>query len=288
MKRIPKVSIVSITYNQEKFVGEAIESFLVQQTEFEIEIIISDDASSDSTQEIIRDYKKRFPAIIKTNLRKKNVGVEENFYSALKEARGEFIALCEGDDYWTDPSKLQRQVDFFEGNRGYSLCFHPVRVFFENNEKKDYIFPSFTDGFTVPRLLKSNFIQTNSVMYRRQDYRGIKKNILPADHYMHLFHAQYGKIGFINRVMSDYRRHPGGVWWSAYDDKTKFWEKYMDKHMELYRELLVMYGENIAYREIIISKVKEVVDQIVSLNNTTSIEILKQFKIKYPDLLRLV
>lgn len=251
--KTPKVSIVCITYNQEKYIGETLESFVTQKTDFEFEAIIADDCSTDGTAKIIRQYAKKYPGIIKPTLRSKNVGVGNNLLGALTAAKGKYIALCEGDDFWTDPNKLQLQADFLDKNPSCAMVFHPVRVFFENNEEEESIYPQTKDTavFTTEELLKTNFIQTNSVMYRGQNYKNLPTNILPLDWYLHLYHAQFGKIGFIDRVMSAYRRHPGGLWWDSYKDLDEIWKKYGINHVRLYAELLKIYGGNLGYKDII-------------------------------------
>ena len=108
----PLLSIASITYNHEQFIAQAIESWLMQKTSFEIEIIIGEDCSTDNTRAIIEKYRKLHPDLIKLIISESNVGMMPNFIRTLAACRGKYIALCEGDDYWTDPYKLQKQVDF--------------------------------------------------------------------------------------------------------------------------------------------------------------------------------
>jgi len=236
MKNI-KVSIVCISYNQEKYIAQALDGFVSQKVNFNFEAIVADDCSTDSTSKIINEYAKKYPNIIKPVLRKKNIGVQANLIDALKRATGDYIALCEGDDFWTDEHKLQKQVDFLDKNDDYSLCFHPVSIIYDNKEQPDAIFPVEKDGFTLEKLLKSNYIQTNSVMYRRREYNTIPLNILPIDWYLHLFHAQFGKIGFINQNMSSYRRHAGGIWWGSKAPDLLFWNKYAQLHINLFEEV---------------------------------------------------
>lgn len=250
----PKVSIVAISYNQESYVLEALESFLAQKTDFEFEVIIGDDASTDGTQKIISQFVKKHPKIVRPILRKRNVGVHENLFDVLRQAKGEYIALCEGDDYWTDPTKLQRQADFLDSHPDYALCFHPVKVFFQKGEEPDTIFPEDKEGFTTERLLEVNYIQTNSVMYRKQTYDDLPIDILPLDWYLHLYHAQFGKIGFIDRVMASYRRHEGGIWWNTYKQPSLFWEKYGSAYLTFLRNIMTMYGRQPEYRDIILNK----------------------------------
>ena len=117
----PVVSICSITYNHERYIEEAIDSFLMQETNFPFEILIDEDFSTDNTAKKIKPYIEKYPQIIKANLRKKNIGAMANFLASMKRAQGKYIALCEGDDYWTDTNKLQKQVDFLEKNLDYGL-----------------------------------------------------------------------------------------------------------------------------------------------------------------------
>ncbi len=244
MKKI-KVSIVCISYNQEKYITQALDGFVSQKTNFDFEAIVADDCSSDSTPKIINEYAKKYPNIIKPVLRKKNIGVQANLIDALNRATGDYIALCEGDDFWTDPKKLQLQVDFLEKYPDYSLCFHQVKVFFQNGEEIESIFPTIVDKekFTIEELLKDNFIQTNSVMYRKQTYESIPNNILPVDWYLHLYHAQFGKIGFIDKVMSAYRRHSDSIWWGTRAPDLSFWKKYAQSRINFYDEVNKLFAD---------------------------------------------
>lgn len=243
----PLVSIGCITYNHEKFIRQTLDGFLSQKTDFSFEILIHDDASTDKTADIIRDYEKRYPTIIKPIYQTENQyskGKNITFTYQLPRAKGRYIALCEGDDYWSDTTKLQRQVDFLEKNESYALVFHPVRVFFEDKEKEDSIFPEDKSGFTQSKLIERNFIQTNSVMYRSLgDYSSIRNDVLPGDWYLHLYHAQFGKIGFIDRVMSAYRRHKGGIWWQTTGpNRDDIWKNHGIAHLRLYIEMMGIYG----------------------------------------------
>lgn len=288
-----KVSVLCLSYNQVDYIEECLDSILMQKTNFDFEVLINDDASNDGTKEIIEKYQKKYPKIIKPNYQK------ENQYSQgkrnmivrylLPHAKGKYLAICEGDDYWTDPHKLQKQVDFLDENPEYSLCFHPVKVFFENGEEKDSVYPTGTTGFTVERLLEGNFIQTNSVMYRarsKPEYSKLSTDVMPGDWYLHLYHAQFGKIGFINKVMSAYRRHEGGIWWSAVHKKGLFWKHNIDALLNLYRELYKMYGEDIgkvsSMRASLASMLNEVIEDEYINSSRHFLEVL--FK-KHPKLM---
>lgn len=289
MIKRPTVSVVTITYNQEKYIRQTLESFVAQQTDFKFEIVVADDHSTDKTADIVKEFAGKYPELFRPILRKKNIGAQKNSISALKAANGKYIALCEGDDYWTDPKKLQRQVDFLEKNPQFGLCFHPVRVFFENKEAADFIFPDTKEHgsvFTVKRLLKDNFIQTNSVMYRRQDYKDIKDDVMPLDWYLHLYHAQFGKIGFINKVMSAYRRHSGGMWWNSHQDMDEIWKKHSLSYIKLFAEFMRMYGSDPQYREIIYKSMFSIFNIAIDMDKKYKQELLKQAMSQFPGFSR--
>ena len=120
----PLVSIVCITYNHEPYLRQTLDSFLMQETSFAYEIVLAEDCSTDGTRKICEEYAAKYPDIIHYIYRDKNVGYNENEYEAMSAAKGKYIAYCEGDDYWTIPDKLQRQVDFLESHPDYSVCWH--------------------------------------------------------------------------------------------------------------------------------------------------------------------
>jgi len=222
----PKVTIASISYNQEKFIAQALEGFVEQKTNFPFEVVISDDCSTDNTAKIIKEYAHKYPDIIKPIFREKNLGAVNNYIETLSGVKSEYVVYCEGDDYFTDALKLQKQVDFLDSRPDFSICFHPVTVKYEDDSNPDEIFPEAEmsnkkNFFVFDNLLQANFMQTNSVMYRWR-FRGeeklediFPKDILPCDWFLHLLHAQKGKIGFVNETMAVYRRHPEGIWWES-------------------------------------------------------------------------
>lgn len=124
MQGTPLVSICCITYNHAPFIRKCLDGFLMQKVDFPIEIIIGEDCSTDNTRQICEEYLAKYPDIITLITSEHNVGAVENEYRVMKAARGKYIAFCEGDDYWTEPTKLQRQVDFMETHPDYTVCFH--------------------------------------------------------------------------------------------------------------------------------------------------------------------
>ncbi|MBE3141066.1 MAG: glycosyltransferase, partial [Thermoplasmata archaeon] len=124
----PKVSVLMITYNQEQYIGQAIESVLAQRVNFAYELVIGEDCSTDGTREICGTYLERYPEKIHLHRRGKNLGIVPNFVQTFAECRGEYIAILEGDDYWTDPYKLQKQIDFMVSDTDCTLVFHSVEI----------------------------------------------------------------------------------------------------------------------------------------------------------------
>ncbi|OQX73022.1 MAG: hypothetical protein B6D61_13025 [Bacteroidetes bacterium 4484_249] len=129
----PLVSVCMITYNHEPFIARTIESVLSQKTDFPFEVVIGEDFSTDGTRKICKKYQERYPQIIKLLNSDKNLGVNQNLIRTLKSCKGKYIATLEGDDYWTDPLKLQKQVDLLETHSKYNLCFTNCSVVDENN-----------------------------------------------------------------------------------------------------------------------------------------------------------
>lgn len=220
---MPKLSVVCITYNHERYIRQCLDGFVMQKTDFEFEILVHDDASCDGTAAIIREYERKYPGVFRCVYEKERQWGKKDILRDIMFplVRGEYVALCEGDDYWTDPLKLQKQADFLDRNPKCSICFHPVLVMWENGEYADSVFPdekllAKVGHLNFPALLKRNFIQTNSVVYRwrfkNESLSMIPRRIMPGDWFLHLLHAQCGEIGFLPEVMGVYRKHPGGVW----------------------------------------------------------------------------
>jgi glycosyltransferase involved in cell wall biosynthesis len=241
--------------------------------------------STDGTREIINKYAKKYPDVIKPILRKKNMGSIRNFMDTFEKATGKYVALCEGDDYWTDPYKLQKQVDFMETHKDYSICFHPVKVHYEDESIEDAIFPEEKTDFTLNKLLNHNFIQTNSVMYRKQrEYSLSKEDFLPGDYYLHAYHARFGKIGFINEAMGVYRRHNEGLW---VDNKNPriFWSKYAIKEMKFYEQLLLLFPEDEERKELVNLSAARVITDIYNSISKTNSSIIEEIYKDFPVLM---
>lgn len=212
----PKVSVIMITYNHEMFIAEAIEGVLMQEVDFPIELIIADDCSLDGTEAIVQKFIKEHPKghWIKYTKHKTNKGMMPNFIWALEKAQGNYIALCEGDDYWTDPNKIEKQVKFLELNKKYVLISHNVKA-----EKNGQIIKggaiSFNCKITLDNILKYNMINTLSVLFLNcldeKDRIKLSKYQI-GDWPIFAFVLQQG-CGFLSTDYNAvYRIHNGGAW----------------------------------------------------------------------------
>ena len=214
------VDVLLITYNHEKFVAQAIESILTQQANFEFKLTIGDDCSTDGTRDILRRYVEKYPNRITLLLDDQHRGLTDRERVGIKTLTGataRYIALLDGDDYWTDHYKLQKQVNFLESHADFSICFHNVTMFYEGDCQPpvDFPGPQQPSVSELQDLFTDNFIPTCSVMFRRDDLKQLPDwffTITPTDWPLHILNARYGKIGYLNEVMAAYRVHGAGAW----------------------------------------------------------------------------
>ena len=260
-----------ITYNHEKFIAQAIESVLMQKTDFDFELVIGEDCSTDQTREIVIDYQKRYPEKIRLLSQQSRLGMHENFARTLQAGRGQYLGLLEGDDYWTSPHKLQRQADFLDSNLDCTMCFHPVYWIDEDTPEGapvdlvQNVWPRDAKPYsTIEDLLKRIFIQTGSVMLRNgilKEYPRWISKLRGADWSLFLLYAHRGLIGCINEPMGAYRKHSGGITHLADDETIYTWDVKMytsvNKHfkyeyasiiypilIERYFQLAVLYDQS--------------------------------------------
>jgi glycosyltransferase involved in cell wall biosynthesis len=213
----PLVSISCITYNQKEFIEQALDSFLMQKTDFPYEILIGDDYSTDGTREIVVNYQKKFPDKIRLISSDKNVGRVENILKVFDSVLGKYIAICEGDDYWTDPLKLQKQVDFMESNEKFSTCAHQTLTKYDfqvEEETQFYIGKTNKNILTVRDFLDKIPFHTSSILFRKSLLNLsplIQYPALVRDHPLMIILSTFGPIKLLPDIMSVYRKNKKGV-----------------------------------------------------------------------------
>lgn len=212
-----KVSVAMITYNHEQFIAQAIEGVLMQRTDFAYELIIGEDCSTDGTRAIVRAYGEKYPGLVRPLLSNRNQGGYANFLATWRACRGQYVALCEGDDYWTHARKLQEQVDFLDRNPDCTICFHDIQVVFEDGSRPPRIRRPVVvkHKYALVDLLRGNFVPTCSAMVRGgvvDDFPDWFYGVSVGDWPFLVLHARYGKIGYLDKTMASYRVHSGGVW----------------------------------------------------------------------------
>lgn len=206
-----------ITYNHENYIREAIEGVLMQVCNFYLELIVSNDCSTDSTDKVIQVIIQNHPkaVLIKYINHEKNLGMMPNFIETIEECNGKYIALCEGDDYWTDPLKLQKQVDFMEANPEYNICFHNTENFDQDKNKliADSITRDVPETTNAEDLAKGNFIHTPSVVLRNNFIlpKWFSKSPL-GDWTLYMIAIKDKKIKKLDEVMAVYRIHNNSIW----------------------------------------------------------------------------
>ena len=234
-----KVSVLCATFNHEDYLRQTLDSFVAQKTDFPFEVLVNDDASTDHTAEILREYADRYPDIIRPFYQDENLYSRRmNVYDLVffPAARGKYIALCEGDDYWNDPEKLQRQTDWLDAHPDYSACVHnsigkfsdqPDRVLFAQDGDRDIPFEQVINGM-------SHAYHTSSILARREfilnppDYRNVayEKGYF-TDYAIGVRLCLEGKVRFLDRCMSVYRIGSNPSAWSKgvgqeYSKLTRF------------------------------------------------------------------
>jgi glycosyltransferase involved in cell wall biosynthesis len=215
-----KVSVCMVTYNHERFIRQAIESVLAQRVKFALEVVVGEDCSTDNTRAILQEFADKHPEKFVLRLAKRNQGPKANFLNTITACRGQYVALLEGDDYWTCPDKLQMQVDVLEARPEWAMCFHPTACVYEAGMAGQSIYPLDWQRpeATVDDLFVANFIPTNSVVFRNRLFGPFPpwfRHSNLGDWPLHILNATHGKIGFLPAVMSAYRIHRNGVWIGA-------------------------------------------------------------------------
>ena len=229
------VSISCITYNHEDYIADAIEGFLSQKTAFDYEIIIGEDYSTDGTKAIVEGYIKRYPDKIKMVTSAKNIGAIKNWKRVFNASQGKYIAECEGDDYWTDPYKLQKQVDYLEKNPDCTMCFHAADIvrapkMYTGRKIKPYRSDQVSPIQDVI-LGGGGFCPTASLVYPRKvmlNPPDFCTNSHVGDYPLQLILASQGYSYYINSSMSAYRTEVKGSWTSLLSDSSNLKDRMIE------------------------------------------------------------
>lgn len=289
----PLVSIRCTAYNHAKYIRQALDGFVMQQTTFKFEAIVHDDASTDGTADIIREYAEKYPDIIKP------IFETENQYSKHdgslgrimdQACIGKYIAMCEGDDYWTDPLKLQKQVDFLEEHTDFSICYCQSKILLAQESRivDDFMSVGEPQETDVNFLISNgNYIHTATVMIRKDDEISRMKQSIGrlhiGDYVQNILYAQKGKIWRIDECMSVYR-YGSGTWNSSENPQYK---QILTIISDLSR--LCPYIKNIGtkirlddriqeYNEILISIIQEKENELVRIRQSRLYQIVNSIR----------
>lgn len=289
------VSINCITYNQETYIADAIESFLMQKTNFKYEILIHDDASTDKTTDIIKKYEMQYPDIIKPIYQEENKyskGIRVNYEYNFKRSKGKYIALCEGDDYWTDPYKLQKQVDYMEANPTCTLCMHSVELINASTKQQiGLVRPySYSTKSSVEDVIigGGGFVGTNSLLFPRSIFDNPPKwyfDCPVGDYPLQILLTYKGYAYYIDENMSVYRTMAKNSW------SKRVVKGGVEKYIQLNDKLNIMLDEfnlysSYKYHEaIILAKKRNQFNKLIAKNDLKSLKSL-EFKDFYLELPR--
>lgn len=242
-RKTAPVAVLTLCWNQGNYITQCMESVAEQRCHVAVDHIIVDDCSDDDSASRIDDFAARHAHVYPIYLQEHSAH-GENVRALFSHCKSHYAALCDGDDYFTDPCKLQKQLDFLQRNKGCALCFHPVRLVYEDGSPSrlyppEDMLPGGTKAFyTLKDLFAANMIQTNSVMYRWRFREGLPAwfdpTLVPGDWYWHLLHAEQGNIGYQPEVMSVYRRHKGSFFAASGKDHVQHRGLYGLHELRLY------------------------------------------------------
>jgi glycosyltransferase involved in cell wall biosynthesis len=211
----PKLSVMIYCFNHRAFIERAVRSVLEQQVSFPLEVLIGDDASTDGTPDRLRALcagHEQVQLIVRDN----NVGAARNFYDLLERCHGDYVAFLDGDDYWTSPDKLAKQVAALDAHTAWSLCCHRVEHVAETGRSLGVFYPEkFPAGYGFRELLEHNLLQMCTVVLRRDrmpQVSEVVRRLVPGDWPLFLLLAERGEIGFLPEVMAAYRLHANSGW----------------------------------------------------------------------------
>jgi glycosyltransferase involved in cell wall biosynthesis len=231
------VSVLVVTYNHARFVRQALDSALAQRLPQPFEILISEDCSTDGTREIVQEYAERHPQLIRLLLSERNLHSNEVVARGVRAARGRYVAVLDGDDYWTSDDKLRSQGAFLDARADLTICFHNVQVVDDRSQSTGRLWngPGQPEVSGLHELLRGNFIATSSVVYRRSAVAEVPAwygGFFPVtDWPLHVLYAREGRIGYLDRTLGAYRLHGGGLF-STLGEREK-----LEANADFYRRL---------------------------------------------------
>jgi hypothetical protein len=201
-----KLSVMLKAFNQERFIAQAIDSALAQRTSFAFEIVIGEDCSTDGTRKIVDRYASRYPSRIRVLARERNLGMTRNTMVLYEKCRGEYIAWLDGDDYWSSPDKLQRQVDFLDANPGHTLCFHDTMIVKPNGAAVRHVCDWPADGGVEDILFRGKGA-SSSCVYRKvlDDFPDWFATLPYSDWALQVLHAERGRAAWLPEIYGVHR-----------------------------------------------------------------------------------
>jgi glycosyltransferase involved in cell wall biosynthesis len=215
-----KVSVLLKAYNHERFIARAVESALEQQTDFPYELVIGEDCSTDGTREVLLRLRDTYPEKIRLLLRERNLGNIRNLTDTLGVCRGEYVALLDGDDFWTSSAKLQQQVAYLDAHPDFSACAHNAVVVDDTAQSVigTYCPRRRSHVITLRRMLISDPVPTSSVMFRRglfAEFPSWYGTVMMGDWPLHVLNLRHGNMWYDARICAAHRLHSGGLWSGA-------------------------------------------------------------------------
>ncbi len=256
------VSINCNTYNHEPYIRQCLDGFVMQKTNFKYEVLVHDDASTDGTADIIREYEEKYPDIIKPIYQVENQyskGVKISYAYQYPRAKGKYIAFCEGDDYWTDPLKLQKQYEAMEAHPEIDMCAHTVQVINSSDSAKTYAVAPEKEDTVIPveRVIAGGgaFVMTNSLFFRKSilDNTPRFRNFLVIDYTMQIHGSLRGGMLYLKDNMSVYRSLVSGGWTVRFQSNRAVREKYYRDRQTMLR--ILDEDTNMKYHDVIENKI---------------------------------
>ncbi len=246
------VSVLCTAFNHGEYIAQALESFVTQQTDFPFEVLVNDDCSSDNTAQIIREYAEKYPHIIRPFIQEKNLYSQGiNIYDKIfyPNVRGKYIALCEGDDYWSDPMKLQLQVDFLEAHPEYSACVHNTKICFcdASSQDRDLLPPTEDRDVPFQQVIKGMAVSfhTSAILAHKDylinspDFKAVATKYGFSDYPVGIWLTMKGKVRFIERSMSVYRvASNAGAWSHGVGRRYGSLKRFITGEIEMFKALL--------------------------------------------------